>query len=121
MKNQKTLDMVKRTRNFAERALKLCAELPRGAEVGLIKRQLLRAATSVGANYRAARRARSRKDFVAKLALVEEEADECAYWLELLEPLRVSPPDRLKSLRDEAGELVAIAVASRKTALRRGV
>ncbi len=121
MREEKAQDLLERTRIFAEETLKLCNDLPRGAEVGLLKRQLLRAATSVGANYRAARRARSRKDFVAKLSLVEEEADECVYWFDLLKTLRVSPPNELRFLRSEADQLVAIIVAYKKTALRKGL
>ncbi len=74
-------DLLERTKTFAIDVLKLCATFPTSAEVGQIKRQLLRAAT-VGANYQAARRGRSRRDFVAKLSIVEEEADECVYELD---------------------------------------
>lgn len=76
----------------------------------------MRSATSVGANYRAACRARSRADFVAKLALVEEEADESLYWLELLKELNVPAGEDIVRLMSEAGELVSIVVASKKTA-----
>ena len=109
-------DLLERTKSFAIQALRLCADLPAGAETGLIKRQLARAATSVGANYRSARRAKSRRDFIAKLSIVEEEADECLYWLDLLPTLGVSPSAALQSLSREADELVAIVVASKKTA-----
>ena len=85
MKTTKPRDLLERTFNFARDILQTCSQLPVGAEVGTIKRQLLRSGTSVGANYRAARRAKSRRDFVAKLSIVEEEADECIYWLKLLQ------------------------------------
>ena len=80
----------------------------------------MRSATSVGANYRAACRARSRADFVAKLALVEEEADESLYWLELLKELNVPASEKIVRLMSEAGELVSIVVASKKTARKGG-
>ena len=80
----------------------------------------MRSATSVGANYRAACRARSRADFVAKLALVEEEADESLYWLELLKELNVPAGEEIVRLMSEAGELVSIVVAPKKTARGRG-
>ena len=80
----------------------------------------MRSATSVGANYRAACRARSRADFVAKLALVEEEADESLYWLELLKELNVPAGEDVVRLMSEAGELVSIVVASKKTAREGG-
>lgn len=80
-------------------------------------RQLLRCATSVGANYRAAARGKSTPDFIAKLRIVEEEADESVYWLELLERSGHIAPDVAAPLKKEAGELTAIIVASIKTAL----
>jgi len=86
----------------------------------VIKRQLIRSATSVGANYRAACRARSRREFLSKLSIVEEEADESQYWLELLFELSRGRDDRLSNLQQESGELVAIFVASKKTA-RKGL
>jgi four helix bundle protein len=82
----------------------------------IISRQLLRSATSVGANYRAACRAQSRAEFAAKLSIVVEEADETLYWLELLKESGFIQPERLRELIKEADELVAIATSSRKTA-----
>jgi four helix bundle protein len=76
----------------------------------------MRAATSIGANYRAACRARSRRDFVAKLGVVEEEADESLYWLELLADIGAAPSGDLAHLLSEASQLVAIFVSARKTA-----
>lgn len=89
--------------------------LPRNMSAQVIGRQILRSGTSVGANYRAACRARSRADFAAKLAIVEEEADETLYWLELLAKSGVIKPERLTELANEANELVAIITAARKT------
>jgi len=79
----------------------------------VIKRQLVRAATSVGANYRAACRAKSKKDFISKLSLVEEEADECTYWISLLEKMGQEGKE-MECLKNEAGEIVAMVVASKK-------
>jgi four helix bundle protein len=82
-------------------------------------KQLLRSGTSVGANYRASCRARSPAEFVAKMGIVEEEADESAYWMELLIESGLVPERRLKDLLAEANELVAITVASIRTARKR--
>lgn len=82
----------------------------------MIARQLIRSGTSVGANYRAACRARSRVDFVAKLGIVEEEADESAYWIELIIEEKLLAPERVQELYEEALELVRIISASRRTA-----
>jgi four helix bundle protein len=111
-------ELTARTRRFALDTIELCSRLPKRAEYQVIGRQLLRSATSVGANYRAATRARSRADFVAKLAIVEEEADESAYWMELLTELPCGRMPGLDRLLAESGQLVAIFVASRKTAKR---
>ena len=78
--------------------------------------QLARSATSVGANYRAACRSRSKAEFIAKIGLVEEEADECAFWLEMIRERKLIPAQRLQDLLKEATELTAIMAASRKTA-----
>jgi four helix bundle protein len=104
-----------RTRRFALAVIQLVESLPRGRASEIIGRQLLRCGTSVGANYRAACRARSTADMIAKLAIVEEEADESAYWLDLLCDAKVVPEDQLRALRNEANELVAMTVASMKT------
>ena len=109
-------ELKKRTKQFALRVIKLCGSLPKSRIADVIGRQLLRAGTSVGANYRAACRAKSRADFAVKMAIVGEEADECCYWLELLTEGGLVKADRLSLLRAEAGELTAIATASRKTA-----
>ena len=115
MVNKIAKDLLERTFNFSARALRFCNSLGNGSGTAVIKNQLLRAATSVGANYRAARRARSRKDFISKLAVVEEEADECIYWLSMLEENGITG-DEVTWLKIEANEIAAIMVASRKTA-----
>ncbi|MBN2538384.1 four helix bundle protein [candidate division WOR-3 bacterium] len=112
-------DLPQRTRRFALDVIRYCAGLPREQAFQVIGRQLVRSATSVGANYRAACRARSRADFVNKLGIVEEEADETSYWLELLAELQPGRSKELGRLCDEAGQLTAIVVASRKTARKR--
>jgi four helix bundle protein len=105
-----------RTKEFALQLLRLWRELPRGAESDVIGRQLLRSGTSLAANYRAACRARSRREFISKLGIAVEECDETLFWLELLQELGLLPQQRLAPLRQEAHELVAIFVASRRTA-----
>ncbi|MGO9271020.1 MAG: four helix bundle protein [Terriglobia bacterium] len=105
-----------RTKAFALRVIKLVDAMPRSPSGQVIGRQLLRAATSVGANYRSACRAQSRADFVAKISIVVEEADESLYWLELIGESGMVKRSRLDRLIKEAGELVAIITASRKTA-----
>lgn len=89
--------------------------LPRNRIAEVIGRQLLRAGTSVGANYRAACRGKSASDVVAKLRIVEEEADESIYWVELLVEAGVVTPNRMDAIRKEANELLAMTVASIKT------
>lgn len=109
-----------RTQALALRIIKLVGSLPRGSASLVIGRQVLRSGTSVEANYRAACRARSRADFVAKLGIVEEEADETLYWLELLAKSGLVKAERLDPLMQATGELVAIVTASRKTTQKRG-
>ena len=111
-------ELQQRTKAFALAVIRLIGALPRSPQAGVIGRQLLRAATSVGANYRAACRARSRAEFVSRIAVVEEEADESLYWLELLSESRIVNGDRLDDLMKEANELTAIFVASGRTAKR---
>ncbi len=109
-------DFKLRTRQFALRAIKLVEALPKGRSADVIARQLLRSATSVGANYRAACRARSTAEFLSKMGIVEEEADECVYWLELIADSELLPVNRLQEILDEANQIVAMTVASIKTA-----
>ncbi len=106
----------RRTRQFALRAIKLVEALPKGRTADVIGRQLLRSATSVGANYRASCRARSTAEFLSKMGIVEEEADECVYWLELIADSELLPVSRLQEILDEANQIVAMTVASIKTA-----
>jgi four helix bundle protein len=115
-----TNELLARTRGFAISVIRYSVRLPRNTELQIIARQLMRAATSVGANYRAACRAKSRADFVAKMSIVEEEADESLYWLDLLGELQPKADANIAVLRREADELVAIAVSSKKTARARG-
>jgi len=112
-------DLKERTKQFALAVLRFCSALPDNRQIRVVSSQLVRAGTSVGANYRAACRSKSKADFINKLSIVEEEADECQYWLELLENLAAGKPDDLKRLESEAGQLVAIMVQSKKTARSR--
>jgi four helix bundle protein len=109
-------DLKERTKAFAMRVVRLVSTLPRNPSTDVVGRQLLRSGTSVAANYRAARRARSRKEFLAKLGIVEEEADESVFWLELLVDAGLSASAETSVLRKEASELVAITVSSIRTA-----
>jgi len=109
-------EMKKRTKDFAKRVINLCRQLPETREGRLIGNQIFRAGTSVGANYRAACRARSKAEFIAKLGIVLEEADESIYWLEILSETQIVKANLLEPLMKEADELVGIFVASLKTA-----
>ncbi|MGO8819056.1 MAG: four helix bundle protein [Terriglobia bacterium] len=104
-----------RTKRFALEIIRLVDSLPRSRVGDVVGRQLLRSGTSVGANYRAACRGKSALDVVAKLGIVEEEADESIYWLELLVDGGVVVPDRIEAIKNEANELLAMTVASIKT------
>ena len=104
-----------RTKRFALRVLNLVDALPRTAAGRAISMQLVRAATSVGANYRSACRARSRAEFAAKLGIAVEEADETLYWLELVRDGKILPENKLSHLLKEADELTAILVSGRKS------
>ena len=108
-----------RTKRFALRVIKLVTSLPKGLVADVIGRQLLRSGTSVGANYRAACRGRSTADVVNKLGLVEEEADESLFWMELLVDAQIVSSKRLAALMTEANEITAMVVASIKTLKRR--
>jgi four helix bundle protein len=105
-----------RTKKFALRIIEFVETLPRLRSVLVLGNQLVRSATSVGANYRSACRARSKSDFISKISIVEEEADETAYWLELISGLNLVKSNNLDSLLKEAKELTAIFTASRRTA-----
>src|SRR5712692_2922358 len=108
--------MKNRTKNFALLVIRLCRTVPRTEESRIIWRQLLRSATSVAANYRAVCRERSTPDFISKLGIVLEEADESLFWLELLVEAGVAPPEKIRLPLKEANELVSIFVASLRTA-----
>lgn len=110
------VDLKDRTRSFAIAVIALVESLPRSRSADVIGMQLLRAGTSVGANYRAACRARSRKEFLAKMGIVEEESDESEFWLGVLSERRLGDAERIGRLRDEASQLVAIVVSSIRTA-----
>jgi four helix bundle protein len=112
-------ELRRRTKRFALDVIKLVERLPRNRVCDVLGRQLLRSATSVPANYRAACRARSQAEFVAKMGIVEEEADESAFWLEMLIDSEQLPTEEAAPLIDEAYQLVAITVASINTARRR--
>jgi four helix bundle protein len=109
-------EMKERTRAFALRIIRLVESLPRNRTADVVGKQLLRCGTSVGANYRASCRARSQADFVSKMGIVEEEADETIYWIELLIESGLIEKDRVTNLLDEANQIVAIVVTSIKTA-----
>src|SRR5256885_12200515 len=108
-------EMKQRTKAFALRVIKLASTLSKDFVGRRLGDQLLRSGTSVAANYRAACRARSKADFINKLGVAEEEADETAFWIELLIESGLMPAKRLETLLDEANQLTAIIVASRKT------
>jgi len=109
-----------RTKKFALRIIRLVESLGNIKTASVIGRQLLRSGTSVGANYRAACRARSRAEFVSKMGIVEEECDESLYWMELLIESCLIKPSKLGPLTKEADELLAMIVASSRTAKSRG-
>jgi four helix bundle protein len=107
--------MKNRTKHLALIVIRLCRTLPQSAEARVISRQLLRSATSVAANYRAVCRTRSTADFISKLGIVLEEADETLFWLELLVDAGMVPSDQIRAPVDEANQLVSIFVASLRT------
>ena len=111
-------DLKERTKSFALKVIKVVEMLPKGRIADILGRQLLRAGTSVGANYRAACRARSTADFISKMGIVEEEADETIYWMELLIESGLISKNDLIHLLDEANQILAITISSIKTARR---
>ena len=111
-------ELLERTKQFALRIFKLVDALPRTIQGRAVAAQLIRSGTSVAANYRAACRARSKPEFVAKLGVVEEEADESAFWLELIIETDLLSAAKVKPLLVEAGEIVAIMASSKKTAAK---
>jgi four helix bundle protein len=109
-------ELKQRTKDFGKRVIKMIEALPKNTTTTVIGRQLLRSATSVGANYRAVCRAKSRADFVAKPGIVEEECDESLYWIEMLVETNQIKPALVSNLAKEGEEILAIVVTSAKTA-----
>ena len=111
-----TEELKQRTRFLALSIIKLTSSLPHTREADVLAKQLLRSATSVGANYRSACRARSKADFINKIGIVEEEADESLYWMELLSDSNIVDRNKMSPLISEMKELTAIFTASGRTA-----
>jgi len=109
-------DLKKRTQQFALRVIRMYRKLPKTEEARIIGKQVLRSATSVGANYRSSQRGKSKRDFIAKLAIAEEEADETCYWLELIIEAEIMSATLLEPLLDEAKQITAILTASGRKA-----
>ena len=105
-----------RAKKFALRVIRMSQALPRTREANVIANQVLRSATGTAANYRAAGRSRSKAEFIAKIGVVIEEADETVFWLEMLAESGMVKPAKLESIQKEAQELLAIFAASRRTA-----
>ena len=114
--NEQAELLKRRTKQFALQVLRFVKMLPKTDEARIVKRQLLKAATSVAANYRATCRARSKAEFTAKIGVVLEEADEVAFWLELIEEGGIAEGQLIQDLHREADELLLIFAASRRTA-----
>ena|SRR3972149_9116589 len=112
------VELKSRTKRFGLDVIRFIEILPKGETSYVIRRQLLRSATSVGANYRAACRGRSKAEFIAKLGIAIEEADESIYWLEMLIEAGLIKQELASNLIEEANQLVAIFTASQKTASR---
>jgi four helix bundle protein len=109
-------ELRERTKKFAIRVIRLFQALPKSTEAQILGKQLLRCGTSVAANYRAACRGRSRAEFISRMGIVAEEADESILWLELLEEAGILNAKRLSEIAKEAKELTAIFSTSLKTA-----
>jgi len=109
-------EMKARTKAYANRIVKLCSALPNNWVARTLGQQLLRSGTSVGANYRAVCRAKSKSDFINKLRIVEEECDESLFWMELLVDNQLVKAKRLAPLMKEASEILAIIVSTAKSA-----
>jgi four helix bundle protein len=119
MKDEARLELGERTTGFALRIVRMFVALPKTDEARTLGRQVLRSGTSIGANYREARRARSTPEFIAKIGDCLKEADETDYWLELLVRSEIVPEPKLASLRDETNQLIAILTTISKNAKRR--
>ena len=109
-------EFMTRTKEFALRIIRLSNSLPKNNTANIISKQLIRCGTSVGANYRAACRAKSTADFIAKMAIVEEECDETIYWMEILAEAEIINENIVADIKSEAGQILAMIVASIKTA-----
>lgn len=113
---EKEYDMKKRTKRLAFECWKFCSNIPKSREFNAWVNQLIRCSSSVGANYRASQLGKSTRDFIYKLKIVEEEADETMYWLELFELALPEKKDEIGVLKQEAKEVLSIIIASIKTA-----
>jgi len=109
-------DLTARTKNFARRIIRLYVALPRETVAQVLGKQVLRSGTSIGANYREASRGRSKAEFIAKVGDCLKEADETAYWLELLSEEEIVSKQRLEPLLKETNELISILVTISKRA-----
>ena len=109
-------EMKRRTKEFAKEIIRLCRKLPGNREGRLIGDQIFRSGTSIAANYRSACRARSKAEFISKLSIVEEEADETLFWLEVIKEMKIFQYEKIDTLMKENDEILSIVVASIKTA-----
>jgi four helix bundle protein len=116
MSNIKNNNLKDRTKEFAIRVLKLANALPNSYEGNCVRKQIIRCGTSVAANYRSSCRSRSLNEFISKMSIVEEEADESAFWMEVIIERELISKKLVEPLLGEAYELVAIVVSSKKTA-----
>ena len=111
-----TQELKSRTKKFAIAVIKMVELLPRTKAASVVEYQIVKSSTSVGANYRAACRARSKADFISKITIVEEEIDESAYWIEIIQEAEMIAAEKLSELLKEANELTAIFTSTGKTA-----
>lgn len=116
MSIDKHRELKDRTKMFALRVIEMSDALPRTRAANVITNQILRSATSIAANYRAVGRARSKAEFIAKLGVVLEEADETVFWLEMLADSGIVPAKRISEMLNEANQFVLIFSASREPA-----
>ena len=112
------IEMKRRTKEFAKEIILLCRKLPQNREGRLIGDQIFRSGTSIAANYRSACRARSKAEFISKLSIVEEAADETLFWLEVIKEMKIFQYAKLDALMKENDEILSIVVASLRTAMK---
>jgi four helix bundle protein len=112
-------ELEQRTKNFALRIVNFVSDLPKNKVTDVLGYQLLKSATSIGANYREANRAESKEDFIHKIAIVEKEASETQYWLDLCQEAEIGSPEQRACLIQESGELLAIFTTVGKTSKSR--